>query len=169
MHQLGVQNRRACRAADRVVAERDELEVEYRAGAQPSDRHGHAAVAIDIERRLRTVPLLEIHDWLRRGGRKLKLLRPSAEAVERVDQGVGCDLLIELRGNGDGMPVLHRHTRGRRADDNRIRLDGAALELPENLLRLRLELLFFAVDERDDVAEDVPRGDTRVTRAGDGL
>src|SRR5919198_3964739 len=66
MHQFRVEDRDAGGAADRVVAERDELVVEDRTGTQPSDRDGHAAAAIDVERRLRPVALAQVHDRLRR-------------------------------------------------------------------------------------------------------
>src|SRR5260370_26585648 len=41
--QFGVQDRRACRAPDHVVAERDELVAEHRAGAHATAVDGHAA------------------------------------------------------------------------------------------------------------------------------
>src|SRR3954451_3309053 len=61
MHQFGVQDRRAGGAADRVVAERDELVVEDGTGTKTTDRHRHPAVAVRVECRLRPVLLREIH------------------------------------------------------------------------------------------------------------
>ena len=39
----------------------------------------------------------------------------------------------------------------------------------KQLLRLFFHLFFFAGDERDDIAENVERRDSRITRTGDGL
>src|SRR5438045_8455973 len=67
VHQLSVQNCRAGGAADRVVAERDELVVEHRTRTQASDGDGHPSPAVGVERRLRTIAFGEIFDrWFRR-------------------------------------------------------------------------------------------------------
>ncbi len=69
-------------------------------------------------------------------------------------------------------PSMHRHARRVRADDAAAVDCGVRAgrgQRAEDLLRLALELLFFAADERDDVAEDVERRHARVARAGHGL
>src|SRR5205814_92137 len=79
MHQLGVQDGCPCGAANGVVPERDEFVVEHRAAAEPADGHRHAAIPIRVERRLRTIGLRQVHDWLRRRRWQTELLRPAAE------------------------------------------------------------------------------------------
>jgi len=67
MHQLGVQHRRSRRSAHGVVTQRDELPVEDRARAQTSDESGHAALALHVFARLRTVGFVHVnHGVLRR-------------------------------------------------------------------------------------------------------
>src|SRR5437763_9745003 len=44
-------------------------------------------------------------------------------------------------------------------------LDSSRLEATENLLRLTLDLLFLARDERQNVVRDVERGDAGIARA----
>src|SRR5882724_11841452 len=39
----------------------------------------------------------------------------------------------------------------------------------KQLLRFFFHLFFFAADERDDIAENVERRDSRIARTGDGL
>ena len=67
------------------------------------------------------------------------------------------------------VPIHHRHAIAVRAHLRRQRLDVIADEVAQDLLRLLLHLLFFAADERDDVADDVHRRHARIARAGDGL
>ena len=67
-----------------VVAEREELVVEHGTRAQPSDGHRHAAVAVDVEPRLRAILLGQVDDRLRRRRRQLERLRRAAEAGQRV-------------------------------------------------------------------------------------
>src|SRR5688572_31685635 len=42
-------------------------------------------------------------------------------------------------------------------------------QVPENFLRFRLHLFFFASNKRNHVRDDIHRGDTRVSGAGHGL
>src|SRR6266545_8076533 len=55
VHELRVENRCASSAANRVVAERDELVVEHGAAPKTSNGHRHAAVPVRVERRLRAI------------------------------------------------------------------------------------------------------------------
>ena len=64
--------------------------------------------------------------------------------------------MIEADRNRFSVPVLYRDARGLRADHNRMRIDPLVRHAPENLLGLGLDLLLFAIDERDHVAQDVP-------------
>ena len=52
---LGVENRGARGAPNRVVSERDEFVAEHGTAAQTADRDGHAAVTARVERRLRSL------------------------------------------------------------------------------------------------------------------
>src|SRR5256885_4189758 len=67
VHQLRIQNGRTRRAPNRVVAQRNELPVEYRARPQTADERCHPALALRILARLGTVRLRHIlHRPLRR-------------------------------------------------------------------------------------------------------
>ena len=77
--------------------------------------------------------------------------------------------LAERHRNRLGVSVLHRHARRRRADRHRMRLDALVAVAAENLPGLRLDLVLLAVDERNHVAENVPRRDARIAGAGDRL
>src|SRR4051812_40429946 len=93
MHQFGVQDRGAGGTADRVVAERDELVVEHRTRTQATYRHGHAAVATRVERRLGPILFGEIDERLRRRRRQPELLRSAAERIPGGDDRFGVGLL----------------------------------------------------------------------------
>src|SRR5205823_12029506 len=83
------------------ISERDELVVEDRTRPQPPDTDRHAAVAIGVERGLRTVALSEIDNRLRRRRRQLQLLRAAAEAVECIEIGrASCRERGEISGAG---------------------------------------------------------------------
>ena len=62
LHQLRVQHRGSGRAPHRIVAERHELPVENRARTQTPDESRHAALALSILARLRTVVLCHVLD-----------------------------------------------------------------------------------------------------------
>src|SRR5258707_1327480 len=80
--QLGVQDGRAGRAADRVVAHDDELQAEHRVLPDPADRRGHAALGVAVEQRLWTVRLVADDDRMLRCRWKPKLLPPALAATE---------------------------------------------------------------------------------------
>src|SRR5271165_3870475 len=75
LKEFGVQEGRACRAADGVVREHGELVVQHTARTQPPHAHRHAVAAVNIEARLRAVRRTVIDDRLRRRQRQLELLR----------------------------------------------------------------------------------------------
>ena len=70
--QFGVQDRGAGRAADRVVAEGDQLVAEHRAAPHAPDAHRHAVLTMGVEPGLRAVALGEMQDG-----------RPSAPRAAR--------------------------------------------------------------------------------------
>src|SRR5262245_50333698 len=141
MHQLSVEDRRAGGAANRVVAERDELEVQHRARAQTADGHRHAVVAIGVEHRLRPILLVEVHDRMGRRRWQIEFLRLAFEGGPRVENRAGLRRGLEADRNRSRMTVLNADARRLRADHDWMRLDAIAREAAENLLRLRLDLL----------------------------
>src|SRR5262245_4266528 len=109
MHQLRIEYRGAGGAADRIVPECDELVVEDGAAPETPDGHGHAAVAVHVQRRLGTVRLVQIHDRFGRRCRQLELLRLAPERAPRGDDGFRVWTLLEADGNGSGVAVMNRH------------------------------------------------------------
>src|SRR5271157_1648650 len=91
LQKFGVEQRRACRAADRVVREHGELVVQNAAGTQASDSHRHSITAVHVKPGLRTVGRIVINERLCGRQRQLQLLRSRTEIVERSDDigGVG--------------------------------------------------------------------------------
>ena len=67
------------------------------------------------------------------------------------------------------MAIDHWHAVAVRADFGGERLDVIAGEVAEDLLGLLLHFLFFAADERNDVADDVHGRHAGIAGAGDGL
>src|SRR5580692_6924100 len=88
VHEFGVEDCRACRAANGVVAERDELPVEYGTGTEPADEGGHAAIALGVLARLRTVGLRHVLHGMLRGARETTLLRNAGKGFEGVAEVV---------------------------------------------------------------------------------
>src|SRR5450755_3028903 len=84
MHQLGIQYGGAGRAADGVVAEHDEFVVENMAGAQAPHEGGHAALALSVFARLRSVGLVHIDDGARRRTGQIALLGHASKALQRL-------------------------------------------------------------------------------------
>src|SRR5262245_10885061 len=109
MHQLGVEDGGAGCAANRIVSERHELVVEERTRPEASDGHGHAAVTVHVEQRLRTVDLGEIYDRPRWRGRQAEILRAALERPPGIDHGFGRGLLFEPDRHRRGVTVLYRH------------------------------------------------------------
>src|SRR3954466_300521 len=99
MHQLGVENRRAGSAANGVVAQGDELVVEYRTAAKATDGHRPAAGAIPVGGRLRPVVLRQVNDRLLWRRWQIVLLRLAAKPVPRRDNRLGIGPLLERDGN----------------------------------------------------------------------
>src|SRR6476620_113663 len=114
-------------------------EVEHRAGADPSDRHRHAAAALEVKPGLRTVDSL-IHfdgwDWRRR---QLADLGRAAEAAERRDGLNRISLPPELDRNGWHVAIYHRHPVGVHADRELRLLDGVTGQRSQNLPGLPLD------------------------------
>src|SRR5688572_1910744 len=81
--QLRVQDRRAGRAADRVVTEHDELVPEDRVLAHAPDDRGHPSLGVTVEHGLRPVRLLAHDDRMLRSAREIELLRAAAELADR--------------------------------------------------------------------------------------
>ena len=163
VHQLGVQNRRAGGAANRIVSQRDELGVHHRALAQAADGDRHAAAEVRIEPRLRPVRFLHHDDRRLRRARQPQLLRLAAKLAHRLGDRVDRGLLLERHRHRDRVAVDHRHAIGVRADDRGY--GARPPSLPRIFSVSRLHLLFFAADERHDVAENVERRHAGISRA----
>src|SRR3984957_17439690 len=96
LHQFCVQDRRARRTAHSVVPERHELPVEDGAWTQTADESRHAAIALDIFARLRTVVFRHVlHGEFRRTG-EFAFLRKTPEVFKRVSQIGMCRLAAEF-------------------------------------------------------------------------
>ena len=158
VHQLGIEHGRSGRAANGIVAQRDEFPVEHRAGTQAADEGRHAALAFGIFARLRAVGFCHImHRVLRRAG-QVALLRHGREGVERVAQIGLAGLGGKFNRDGDGVAIDHRHAIAVRAHFGGQRLNVVAAKVAQDLLRLLLHLFFFAADERNHIAHDVHGG-----------
>src|SRR6266508_6362633 len=84
LEQLRIQDRRAGRAANRVVHQRDHAQIQQRTGAQPPDRDAHPALAIAIEPRLRAIVTVDVVQRLTRRRRQMQMLRLPSEIVDRL-------------------------------------------------------------------------------------
>src|ERR1043165_5656038 len=125
LQQLRVEQRSAGGSTNRVVDERDHADVKKGARADAADADGHAAFAVAVEARLRTVGLVEDVDRLFWRAWEVELLRDAFEAAQRLFD------LVERRhvvahGEGDHHEVAvdRRHTVGLRGDAHR-RVDEA--------------------------------------------
>ena len=67
------------------------------------------------------------------------------------------------------MPVDRRDPVAVGRDDHRSRLEGRAVPAPEDLCRLRLDLLLFPFDVRDDVVHEIPGGHAGIAGSREGL
>src|SRR5258708_19785311 len=85
VEKLAVQNCSAGRAANHVVREQRKFPVKDIAGPQPSDHGSHAASAIHVKPRLRTVRRGLIDHWLLRRGRQLQFLPQTPKLVPPPD------------------------------------------------------------------------------------
>src|SRR5436190_10361418 len=170
LQQLRVEDRRARGAANRVVHERDHAQVEHVARAEAADADGHAALAIAIEPRLRTVGRVDVVQRMFGREWKSERLRLAAERLDRCAHVFNRRMVAQLHGDRHQMSVDRRdaiHLRG----DRHLRVDVMrAVPLAEDLARLFLDLVFLAAaDERDHVVEDRVRRDAGIARAGDRL
>ncbi len=149
-----------------------ELPIEQRARAQATDRGGHAVAAHQVQARLRTIDGVFVLDGLRgRGGQWMTFV----DACKRAELCPGGEHLLvgggaaELDADALGVTVVNRDAIAVRAERGIEHVDVIPLECAEQLAYFFLQLLFFVLDERDDVAEDVERGDAGIACAGDGL
>ena len=157
-HQLGVEHRRARRAANDVVAHRDELDVEDRIRANAADDDGHSVARVDLPARLRLIGLIGDDD--RPVGRARKPVRVRSAAP------IG-DRSLDVRRRPPSSRARSTCTpcgHARPATRFACALTGnSALAIvspstrAEELLNLDFDLRLFVADERNDVAENVER------------
>lgn len=173
---LGVEDAGAGGADDGVVAQGDELEVEDAALvlAHAADADGVSPAEVAVEAGLGPVGLVEDLDGGGRGA-------VAAEGLGLAD--VGAQGVLDLLGAGGGAAgEAQADAGGVAVDDGDAGAGGADLEVgavlegggvggdgAEDLLGLGLELVLLALDEGDDVVDDVEGGDAGVAGAGDGL
>src|SRR5687767_10437690 len=105
--QLRVEDRGAGGAADRVVAEDDELVAEDRILANTPDHRGHAALRVAVEDRLRTVRLVAHDDRVLWRARQLQLLRTTGELAQRALHARHRGRAAEADAHGLGVAVAH--------------------------------------------------------------
>src|SRR5713101_5488586 len=149
LQQLRIQDRCAGGAADRVVHESHHAEIEQRAGAEPAHGDAHAALAVAIEARLRAIVSVQVVDRLARSGRKSQRLRLAAEVVDRLAELIEIHEISAAQPHGDGhqMSIDRRHAVHLRRDAERRVDESFAVPSAQDLLRLRLDLLFFATTD----------------------
>ena len=141
--------------------------------AHPPHTNTVSPTGLPIQPRLRPIRLLHHHHGLLRRTRTpdpLRLAHILAQRAPDVRHRRGRPPREPQR-HARGVPVQHGDARARRGDAQRVvrELRGGARERPEDLARLRLELVLLAADERHHVVQDVQGGDARVAGAGDGL
>src|SRR5271157_1151206 len=169
LEEFGVEQRRSRRAADGVVREHGELVVQNAAWTQASNRYRHSITAVYIEAGLRTVRRIVIDERLRRRQWQLELLRSRTKIVERSYDVGGLRFLPQLHGNRLGVAVLNCYPIAMCRHAESGWLDMITVQSPEQFARLLLHLFFFFGDVGDDIAQNVERGDARISRAADRL
>ena len=163
--QLGDLDRLSRGAPDRVVAQQHEPEVEERAGPHPADRHRHPAAALEVEPGLRAVGRVSTST----GGVGRRGQAGDARVRAEVPQHRHAPPPASPAGGSRPRPS----SCGRRSPATRLacaltaksrRRDAVGAERAEDLPALPLDLLLFAADVRNHVAEDVERRRRRDSR-----
>ena len=182
VQQLGVEDGPAGRAADRVVAQHDELDAvpvggDGRARLDAADRDRHPAAERGVAARLRVARVVEDDDGPGRGRRQVQAGDGRAPRAQALGDVLGRGRAREADRDGLGVTVDDGHARALRRDDD-VGLGDAGVGLTagrgrakraEDLARLGRHFLLLAADERHDVAQDVQRGHARVARARECL
>src|SRR5215469_4667253 len=161
--EFGIQEGCAGRAADGVVREHSELVVEHAARPQPPHTYRHAIAAVKIEAWLRTVGRRVIHQRPFGRQRTSQLMRLGAKLGERRDDFISRTRRLQLHRHRLRVPVLHRDTIAVGGHAEAGILDTMAVQLAEELSRLLFHLLFFVLDERNHIAENVERRYTGIS------
>ena len=166
--ELPIQHRRSRSTADGVVGEHGELPVQKRARPQAAYRGSHALAAHAVQPRLRPVfGRTELYRLDRRGGQCIagqgRKFAPGVEDLlsRRPGRQLDADAL--------SMAVFHRHPVAVRTHPGVQRFYPVSAQLAQQFQRLSFEFFFLALDVGDDIAQDVERGDPRITGAADGL
>ena len=151
------------------MRENSELPVENATRTETSDGGGHAGAQVDIKSGLGAVIGFEIDNRTLGGAGKLQFLGLGAVLVPAFDDLFRLCFLFQTNRNGFGVAVFHRDAVALRAHGECAGDHFGAVELAQKFLRFLLHLFLFVFDERDDVAEDVERGYTGISRTADGL
>src|SRR6185437_12295893 len=175
---LSIENRRPGRSAHCIVREQSELPVEDRAGTKASDGGCHAVASIKIELRLWARLAIEISDRMQRRRRQMQaLMAPAAqrlEALPRVQNLITRRRLAQLHAYALRVAFQHRHAIAHRRNSQVRELEATGIvalnaQPTEKLGNLFLQLLFFVLDVRNHVPEDVKRCNPGITRTGNRL
>src|SRR5258708_14368486 len=165
VEKLAVQNCSAGRAANHVVREQRKFPVKDIAGPQPSDHGSHAASAIHVKPRLRTVRRGLIDHWLLRRGRQLQFLRQTAKLVPRRDDLCFGRWRTQLERDRLHMSVFHGHAITVCAQHQIGEVNPVAIHRSQQLARFRFHLWFFTRNVGNYIAEHVARRHASISRA----
>ncbi len=167
--EFGVEKGGTGGAADEVVGEESEFDIEERAFADAADYGGHAVAGVDVAARLRAVVAVDHVNGMTKGGRQrgefgvhFKIAQGFADFFETGNffeaDGDALEVAFE---NWDAIAMC--------AETEASVDEASAVPFTEELLRFGLHFFFFAADEGDDVGVDIHGSDTRIACARDSL
>ena len=166
--ELAIQHRRTRATADGIVREHDELPVQQRAGAQAAHGSGHAIAPHAVQPRLRAVFAgAELYRLQGRGRQRIPSQR--RELIPGGENFLSCCPRRQLDADALRVAVFHCHAIAVRTYPGIQSFHPGAIELAQQFERLGFELLFFAADVRNYIAQDVQRRNAWITGAADRL
>src|SRR5580698_11310904 len=167
--QFGVQERSACRSSDEIVREQSQLDVEQRAFTHASDDGSHAVAGVDVAPRLRAIVVVDNFDGMTKRRRQRGNFGIDLKVAQRFAHFLGRRDFLHADAYALKVTIEHRHAIAVRAQAEARINKTPTVPATEKLLRLGLELFFFAADERHEVGVNVHRSDAGVAGAGHGL
>ena len=166
--ELAIQHRRTRATANGVVREDDELPIQQRAGAQTAHGSGHPVAAHAVQPRLRAVfGSAELYRLQGRGRQRIPGQR--RKFIPGGEDFLSCRPRRQLDADALGVAIFHCDAVAVRTYPGRQSFHLGAVELAQQFERLGFELLFFAADVRNHIAQDVERRDARITGPADRL
>jgi len=167
--EFGVEEGGPCGAADEVVGEKSELDVEKRAFADAAYYGGHAVAGVDVAARLGAVVAVENDDGTADGGGERSEIGGDFEIGEGFADFVERRDFFEAEGNAFEVAVEDGNAVAMGTEAEAGVDEANAVPFAEEFLRLGFHFFFLAADERDDVGVNVHGGNAGIARAGDGL